>query len=687
MENLESMLKEVSSRIFQAGGIDRAVVTKRRSRMCVGVRASHRYLLPNGVILNVSSTGSTYFMEPEAAVELNNMEVELSSSERKEEQVVLSLLTSEIALSKMKIKVLLDRILEMDFAFARASHAHWMDGVCPALSSKGYNNLAVDIEGIYHPLLLERSLRRLPDLVRSKSQTSPYSDLRKDPLELVHVFPAPIDIKIEYGKRVVVISGPNTGGKTATMKTLGLASVMLKAGMFLAAQNKPRLPWFDLILADIGDTQSVEQSLSTFSGHISRICKILEAASESSLILIDEIGSGTDPSEGVALATSILQYLKERVNLAVVTTHYSDLTRLKEKDDQYCNAAMDFCLDTLHPAFRILWGNIGESNALTIAKSIGFDERIVSQAQSWVNKFKLDKKQEQKGFLFQSLVEERDRLETQAKKAAFLYSNAVHLFHEIRDEAQYLEEQEEALKAKETQKTKTEVRAVKMEIEAVLKDFEKQLKTIRIDQVNSLIKKSESVIASIVKAHQPFEELASKRGREFYTPRLGEQVSVKSLGNKLATVIEEPGDDETVVVKYGKIRARVDRSNIRAIVANPAIGSVRSSRKQGQQGMKNNLKELRSLIAANYKDEDSYGPLLQTSRNTVDLRGMHVEEASHQLSMAIDTRGPKSILFVIHGMGTSVIKDLVLKLLRDHPRVAKLEQSPMNYGCTVAYLK
>ncbi|CAH9081335.1 unnamed protein product [Cuscuta epithymum] len=430
MENLESMLKEVSSRIFQAGGIDRPVVTQRRSRMCVGVRATHRSLLPNGVILNVSSTGSTYFMEPEAAVELNNMEVELSSSERKEEQVVLSLLTSEIALSKMKIKVLLDRILEIDFAFARASHAHWIDGVCPALSSKGCNNLAVDIEGIYHPLLLERSLRRLPDLVRSKSQTSPYLDLRKDPLKPGHVFPVPIDIKIEYGKRVVVISGPNTGGKTATMKTLGLASVMLKAGMYLAAHNNPRLPWFDLVLADIGDTQSVEQSFSTFSGHISRIRKILEAASESSLILIDEIGSGTDPSEGVALATSILHYLKERVNLAVVTTHYSDLTCLKEKDDQYCNAAMDFCLDSLQPTFRILWGNIGESNALTIAKSIGFDERIVSRAQSWVNKFTQDKMQEQKGFLYQSLVEERERLETQAKKAAFLYSNAVHLFHE-----------------------------------------------------------------------------------------------------------------------------------------------------------------------------------------------------------------------------------------------------------------
>ncbi|XP_031130502.1 uncharacterized protein LOC116032193 [Ipomoea triloba] len=696
MENLELMLKQVSSRIFQAGGIDRPLVTKRRSRMCVGVRASHRSLLPNGVVLNVSSTGSTYFMEPEGAVELNNMEVKLSSEERNEEQAILSSLTSEIAQSKMKIMCLLDRMLEMDLAFARAAHAHWMNGVCPALSSENcddqrFNDLSVDIEGIKHPLLLECSLRRLPDIVRFKSRSSLYSDQRNDATDFESVtrssaFPVPIDIKIEHGTRVVVISGPNTGGKTASMKTLGLASVMFKAGMYLPAQNKPRLPWFDLILTDIGDNQSVEQNLSTFSGHMLRLCKILEAASESSLILVDEIGSGTDPSEGVALATSILQYIKERVNLAVVTTHYGDLTRLKEKDNRFSNAAMEFSLDTLQPTFRILWGSMGESNALMIAKSIGVNESIINRAQSWVNKLTPDKMQEQKGLLYQSLVEERDRLETQAKKAASLHSNIMNLFQEIRDEAQDLDEREKALKTKETQKIQQEVRAVKRELEAVLKDFENQLKTIDILEVNSLIKKSESAISSIIEAHQPSKELVRETGQSFYTPRVGEQVLLKSLGNKLATIVEEPGDDETVLVQYGKIRVRVDKSNIRALPTNSATVSVPSSRTQGQ-GIKN-LKELRSLTAANNITQDSYGPVVQTSKNSVDLRGMRAEEASHHLRMAIDARPPNSVLFVVHGMGTGVIKELALKLLRDHPRVVKFEQeSPLNYGCTVAYIK
>lgn len=270
MGNLDSLLKEVSSRIFQAGAIDRPLITKRRSRMCVGVRASHRSLLPDGVVLDVSSSGATYFMEPKEAVELNNMEVRLSNSEKAEEIAILSLLTSEIAESEIEIKYLLDRILEVDLAFARAGYARWMNGVCPivtagdceAISSEADYALSVDIDGIQHPLLLELSLRKSSDPLESYSGNAIQlgdgnGKMISGSLSGVSTFPVPIDIKIEGGKRVVVISGPNTGGKTASMKTLGLASLMSKAGMFLPAKNSPRLPWFNLILADIGDHQVV----------------------------------------------------------------------------------------------------------------------------------------------------------------------------------------------------------------------------------------------------------------------------------------------------------------------------------------------------------------------------------------------------------------------------------------------
>ncbi|EOY28271.1 DNA mismatch repair protein MutS, type 2, putative isoform 2 [Theobroma cacao] len=548
MGNLDSLLKEVSVNVFQAGGIDRPLITKRRSRMCVGVRASHKYLLPDGVVLNVSSSGATYFMEPKEAVELNNMEVKLSNSEKAEEMAILSLLTSEIAESEAEIKYLLDKLLEVDLAFAKAAYAQWMNGVCPIFSStesevlisNGADNAwSVDIEGIQHPLLLGSSLRNFTDFIASSSGDPSITEEKSGAMAAVKSskgvssFPVPIDIKVQCGTRVVVISGPNTGGKTASMKTLGLASLMSKAGMYLPAKKQPRLPWFDLVLADIGDSQSLERSLSTFSGHISRICEILEIASKESLVLIDEIGSGTDPLEGVALSTSILQYLKTRVNLAVVTTHYADLSRLKGKDSQYENAALEFSLETLQPTYQILWGSIGNSNALTIANSIGFDKKIIERAKKWVDSLKPEKQQERKVVLYQSLMEERSRLEAQFRRAESLHADIMGLYHE------------------------------------------------------------------------------------------GEQSR--------------------------ELASNLDATNSAAI---------------------------------------AYGPLIQTSKNTVDLLGMRVEEAAHHLDMAISARGSNSVLFIVHGMGTGVVKEQALEILRNHPRVAKYEQeNPMNYGCTVAYIK
>lgn len=177
--------------------------------------------------------------------------------------------------------------------------------------------------------------------------------------------------------------------------------------------------------------KSLEQNLSTFSGHISRICKIMEVASKASLVLIDEICSGTDPSEGVALSSSILQYFRDHVNLAVVTTHYADLSLLKDKDSRFLNAAMEFSLETLQPTYQILWGSTGDSNALSIAKSLGFDSNMIERAQKWVEKLMPEKQHQRKGLLFRSLMEEKNRLEAQATKATFLHSDVMKLYNEV----------------------------------------------------------------------------------------------------------------------------------------------------------------------------------------------------------------------------------------------------------------
>jgi len=177
--------------------------------------------------------------------------------------------------------------------------------------------------------------------------------------------------------------------------------------------------------------KSLEHNLSTFSGHISRLCKIIEVVSEESLVLIDEIGSGTDPSEGVALSTSILQYLADCVNLALVTTHYADLSLLKAIDSRFENAAMEFCIETLQPTYRIMWGSTGNSNALSIAKSIGFDPKVLNCAREWVEKLVPDKQKERQGFLYQSLLEERNLLEAQTREAASVLSEVKELYLEV----------------------------------------------------------------------------------------------------------------------------------------------------------------------------------------------------------------------------------------------------------------
>lgn len=246
IETLESLLKDTAARIFQAGGIDSPLVTKRRSRMCVGVKASHKHLVPGGIVLSSSGSGATYFMEPRGAVELNNREVKLSGDERAEELAILGLLTSMIADSQLKIRNLMEKVLELDLACARGLYAVWTNGVKPSFTDSCSSNqsdqctdYSVYIEGIRHPLLLEQSLMANESTIEASEM------------------PVPLDMWVKKDARIVVISGPNTGGKTATMKTLGLSSLMSKAGLFFPAKGSPMIPWFDQVLADIGDHQVV----------------------------------------------------------------------------------------------------------------------------------------------------------------------------------------------------------------------------------------------------------------------------------------------------------------------------------------------------------------------------------------------------------------------------------------------
>lgn len=430
--------------------------------------------------------------------------------------------------------------------------------------------------------------------------------------------------------------------------------------------------------------KSLEHSLSTFSGHISRLRKIVEMVSKDSLVLIDEIGSGTDPAEGVALSTSILKYLASRVNLAIVTTHYADLSRLQSVDNRFENAAMEFCVETLQPTYRILWGSTGNSNALSIAKSIGFDQKVLDRAQEWVEKLLPDKQKERQGLLYDSLVDEKELLESQANEAASVLSQVEGLYNEIRFEADDLESRVAALRARETQKVQQELKAVKYRMDTIIKNFEAQLKNSKLEQYNSLMRKAEAATASVVAAHQP-SEIAfddDDENRISFVPQVGDKVYVQGLGGgTMATVVETLGEDESCMVQYGKIKVRVKRSRIKLVqrgINNEATTSS-SVKAKGRTP-----KQKRSATTTDV----SFGPVVQTSKNTVDLRGKRVSEAAFELRMAVDACRSYQVLFVVHGMGTGAVKDCAIDVLRKHPRVARFEdESPLNYGCTIAYIQ
>lgn len=339
-------------------------------------------------------------------------------------------------------------------------------------------------------------------------------------------------------------------------------------------------------------------------------------------------------------------------------------------------------METLQPTFRVLWGSTGESNALRVAKSIGFDGRILEHAHEWRERLKPEQEVERKGSLFQSLVEERNKLNLQASKAAALHRDLMNLYRELEHESRDLEKREKALFKKETQKVQEDLSSAKSKMQKLVAEFKSQLETVTADQYNSLILKTEEAVADIIEDYCPKDLLLTEEEgyTSDYSPQAGEKVIVTGLGGKLGTVVEEPGDDETVLVQQGKMRVRVNRKDIAPL---PCTKTTETPNRSLRSKRQVSMKELGSVLQM-----QSEPVRIQTSKNTLDLRGMRVEEAIYQLDMAVSGRESGSILFIIHGMGTGVIKELVLERLRKHSRVSRYEQAnPMNHGCTVAYIK
>ncbi len=624
----------------QGGAVQESLITQRSDRFVIPVKADRKDAIP-GIVHDVSTSGATLYVEPHSVVDNGNKRRALRKEEEVETERIRQQLTYQVAEVLPDLEHLMITVVRLDLAAARARYGLWMDGNAPRFVEKEQ----ITLRHLKHPLLLWQQKKEQKGTV------------------------VPTDLVIRPDLRVVAITGPNTGGKTVTLKTLGLAALMAKVGMFVPAREPVELPWFDSVLADIGDEQSIEQSLSTFSGHVKRIGRILDALGESSeengeksansLVLLDEVGAGTDPSEGSALAIALLKHLADRTRLTVATTHYGELKSLKYEDDRFENASVEFDDVKLAPTYRLLWGIPGRSNALSIARRLGLRESVLNQAKQ-----QMSGKDEDINQVIEGLEAQRQRQERRAEEAEKLVAKAEKFYKEVEARAQSLRDREDKLKRQQEKDVETALLHARAEVAKVIRDLQKG------GQTGQDAQKATETLNAIEEKRLPTGKHPAKVKSTGlgYRPKVGDRVRLSSLGGQLADVLEETDNDNRVVVRFGIMKMTVDLSDIESL-----------------KGEKAEVVEKPPKAQPMVKTPPPEAPMVKMESNTVDLRGMRVVEAESVMEEAIaHANGP---LWLIHGHGTGKLRHGVHEYLKTHPQIKSFEMADQvdgGKGVTVA---
>ncbi len=514
LRRVRSQITQKLQNILQAksGAVQEQLITQRGDRFVIPVKAPQKDAIP-GIVHDTSTSGATLYVEPNSVVPLGNQLRQIIRREQAEEEAVRRALTELVAAVKPDLERLLAIATTLDLATARSRYSYWL-GANPPRFIQREDREIITLRNLRHPLLVWQ---------QQHEQGQPV---------------VPVDLLISPQIRVVTITGPNTGGKTVTLKTLGLAALMAKVGLFVPAREPVEIPWFDKVLADIGDEQSLQQSLSTFSGHIRRISRILEAlgtgdlglgteeqevpnpqslmANPQSLVLLDEVGAGTDPVEGSALAIALLQYLANHAQLTIATTHFGELKALKYEDDRFENASVEFDESTLSPTYRLLWGIPGRSNALTIALRLGLNPEVVQQAKTQVGEATDEVNQ-----VIAGLEAQRRRQETKAAEAQSLLQQAERLYKEVSAKAASLEERESSLRASQEIAVQQAIAQAKGEIAQVIRRLQKGTPTAQEAQ------QATNALNQIGQLYQPATPAKPKAG---FMPKVGDSRPHSQIG-------------------------------------------------------------------------------------------------------------------------------------------------------------
>ncbi|MFS8866912.1 endonuclease MutS2 [Synechococcus sp. H65.1] len=616
---IQERLREVMSQCPQA--LQDTLIGQRQGRFVLMVKATHRDVI-RGIVHDSSASGATLYVEPYAVVELGNRLRETEVQIQAEEERILAALSAQVGSVAADLEHLQAVLVGLELALARARYSLWLKGNRPQFVAAGLR-----LRQVRHPLLWWQ--------VRQEG---------KGP-EVV-----PIDFTLSESIRAVVITGPNTGGKTVALKTLGLLVLMAKAGIFLPAQDPPQLPWFEGVYADIGDEQSLEQNLSTFSGHIQRISRIvqtLQSRPEPALVLLDEVGAGTDPTEGAALAAGLLEYLSEKALLTLATTHYGELKALKYQHPGFENASVEFDEITLAPTYRLLWGIPGRSNAFAIARRLQLDPEILQRAQRYLQgESQLEK-------VIAGLEAQRAHLEERLAQVGSLHQELETLYRQMQERSQRLAEREAQLEYQQRQGLETLLAAARQEVAAAIRKLQQG------DDPRQVTAHLQQIRERYLPAPLPVDT-------EF-VPQVGDRVRLRGLG-QTGEVIAVEG--EVYVVRSGILKFTVPRGQLDPIDEHQA--------KQRQRPK------------APPSPPPTTAPLnLRTSRNTLDLRGKTVADAEAILEQHF-AQAPPGPVWIIHGHGTGRLRAGVQAYLQNHPRVqrfAPADPQDGGTGVTVAQLR
>ncbi len=623
-DKLQTRLMRLIGSTTNGQFLQEAIITTRNGRYVIPIKAEFKGRIP-GIVHDSSSSGATLFIEPLATVELNNAYRELQLNEEKEIRRILQDLSAEVGEESERIVRTVEVLGYLDLVFAKAHYAEQIKATEPILfpfrprpNNPAHPGSTITLKAARHPLLKGNVM--------------------------------PIDVEFDEATWVLVVTGPNTGGKTVAIKTIGLLTLMAQCGLQVPADDA-KLSVFEGVYADIGDEQSIEQSLSTFSSHMTNTISILRECDNKSLVLLDELGAGTDPAEGSALARAILTHLVDRQVTTVVTTHHPELKIYGVETPGVRNASVEFDLGTLRPTYRLIIGLPGRSNALAIATRLGLSEEIIDRARSMVTTEDL---------VADDLLDEIQRTREEIRRDRSLITA-------LREE---VEEQQAELQSrldKIEDERRNVVATARRQADEEIKTFQREVKRLRNEMRSAslpldMLKQVQDEAASLAaNANQSVPDEGETIVENTWTPRLGETVWLAKL-NAEGTITELEQNNATIQVGTLRVRAGMDEIAHR----------TRSEKREIKRGHQRVYE----------KSPDPIAPRGQSPGLELDLRGERVDEALKRLETYVDAAYMSGLPFarIIHGKGTGALKKAVRERVEHHPLVSKVTEAMPKEG-------